>query len=156
MERVEGPLNAPEELWDTILKLDALALSIPAPNPFRKILGSGRFALIPLGKLHGTEPLWLIPGLGSLPTKSNRDMSSMDFVPTNGSGLGYGDGSPSVDADDEEKLRRFVSLMWIVTSTPEDCTKTGHALVVDLEPGRRFNPWIVLACEFPNDTGDLD
>jgi len=45
VERVEGPLNAPEELWDTILKLDALALSIPAPNPFRKILGSGRFAL---------------------------------------------------------------------------------------------------------------
>jgi len=77
-------------------------------------------------------------------------------VPTKCSGIGYGDGYTAVDTDDEEKLRRFVSLMWIVTSTPEDCTKTGHALVVDLEPGRRFNPWIVLACEFPNDTGDLD
>lgn len=76
-------------------------------------------------------------------------------MPTKCSGIGYGDGYTAVDTDDEEKLRRLVR-MWIVISTPEDCTKTGHALVVDLEPGRGFHPWIVLACGFPNDTGDLD
>lgn len=45
-------------------------------------------------------------------------------MPTKCSGIGYGDGYTAVDTDDEEKLRRLVSLIWIVTSTLEDCTKT--------------------------------
>ena len=53
--------------------------------------------------------------------------------------------------DDENKLRRFVSLGWIVKGDEEVWHKTGHALVVELEPGRERNPWIVLAYEWPND-----
>ena len=53
--------------------------------------------------------------------------------------------------DVENKLRRFVSLGWIVKGDEEVWHKTGHALVVELEPGRDRNPWIVLAYEWPND-----
>ena len=53
--------------------------------------------------------------------------------------------------NDEEKLRRWVSLGWVVKGTEKHWWKTGHALVVDVEPGRDRNAWIVLASHWPND-----
>lgn len=40
---------------------------------------------------------------------------------------------------------------WFVQGDEKRCRKTGHALVVDLEPGRDRNPWIVLAYHWPHE-----
>ena len=56
-----------QELWDAV---DALGPSGARPkgrNNFRELIDSELFDLIPLGKLYGTDMLWLIPGLGALP-----------------------------------------------------------------------------------------
>ena len=68
--------------------------------------------------------------------------------------VNYPDGHPSeeemifqVPKEDEQKLRRFVCLGRILEGTREENQKTGHVLVVDVEPGRNLRPWIVLASE---------
>ena len=75
--------------------------------------------------------------------------------------IDYPDGHSSsgelklVPSDDENELRRFVSLGDIVKRDGKNWRKTGHALVVDLEPGRERNPCIVLAKEWDNDGEDI-
>lgn len=134
-------------------------------NAFRKLIGSGDFAPVPLGKVGGVHQLWLIPGLGSLPTTGPSHINTYSYVSTNCSAISYPDGHPSEGElitgvgccdGEEEKLRRFVSIGWVVTGTRDDYGKTGHSLVIDVQNNRQLNPWIVLASEFPNDSGDLD
>ena len=57
---------------------------------------------------------------------------------------------------DEQRLRRFVSIGWVVRGTSKRISKTGHALVIDVEEGRNLGAWLVLASSFPNKTGDMD
>ena len=153
-----SPRPTPDQLWNTIFNLDVFG-SYTEGNEIRELLGCGRFDLVPLGKVYGTDMLWLIPSLGSLPdTVIHSTGSHRGVAPTNCQAIAYPDGHPSEDEirlglseDDENKLRRFVSLGWVVKGDEEVWHKTGHALVVDLEPGRERNPWIVLAYEWPND-----
>ena len=58
--------------------------------------------------------------------------------------------------DDGEKLRRWVSLRHLSIGPAEDAYKTGHFLVIDVEPGRNLAPWIILASQYANDSGFMD
>ena len=164
-EWLGGPRPTPDQLWNAVFNLDVFG-SYTAENEIRKLLGCGDFDLVPLGKVYGTDVLWLIPSLRSLPdTVVHSTGSHRGVAPTNCQAVAYPDGHPSEDeiklglSQDENRLRRFVSLGWVVKGDEQVWHKTGHALVVDLEPGRERNPWIVQADEWPNDgeeTGDID
>ena len=115
---------------------------------------------MPLGRVYGTHMLWLIPGNGALPKAEPDDPEpDLPYASTQCEAISYPDGYPSegelqlkgAPGEDEEKLRRFIVLGWVVQGDEKRCKKTGHALVVDLEPGRDRNPWIVLAYHWPND-----
>lgn len=72
--------------------------------------------------------------------------------------ISYPDGHPSTAEirrpdSAQDKLRYFASLGW-TAQWSDTChwTTTGHALVVDMEPGRDRQPWIVLASKWPEDS----
>ena len=159
-QRRASPRPTPDQLWNAVFNLDVFG-SYTEGNEFREMVGCGEFDLVPLGKVYGTDMLWLIPHLGSLPdTTIHSTGSHRGVAPTNCQAISYPDGHPSegeitlVPSEDEDKLRRFVSLGWIVEGDEKVWHKTGHALVVNLEPGRERNPWIVLASTWPNDGQD--
>ncbi|KAL8737648.1 MAG: hypothetical protein Q9181_001462, partial [Wetmoreana brouardii] len=157
--RRDAPQYTVEQFWDMVSRSDVLSPTSPASNDFRRMLGSGKLPLVPLGRLDGAHSLWLIPALGSLPaTKPDRNVEQQ-FAAT----ISYPDSHPSesdsvstVIDEDDQRLRRFVSLGWMVLGTPDRFRKTGHALVVDVEPGQDLHPWIVLASEFQDDEADDD
>ena len=158
--RLARPRPTPDQLWNEVFNLDVFG-SYTEGNELRNLLHCGEFDLVPLGKVYGTDMLWLIPSLGSLPdTVYHSTGLRSQAAPTNCQAISYPDGHPSEGelkldpSKDETKLRRFVSLGWIVTGDEKIWHKTGHALVVDLEPGRERNPWIVLAKQWPNDGED--
>ena len=158
--RLARPRPTPDQLWNEVFNLDVFG-SYTEGNELRDLLYCGEFDLVALGKVYGTDMLWLIPSLGSLPdTVYHSTGAHRQAAPTNCQAISYPDGHPSegelklVPSADEDKLRRFVSLGWIVTGDEKIWHKTGHALVVDLEPGRERNPWIVLAKKWPNDGED--
>jgi hypothetical protein len=46
-----------------------------------------------------------------------------------------------VDASEDTKLRRFASLGWVIHVRPNGSwSKTGHALVMDMDKGRDRHP----------------
>ena len=104
-----------QELWDAVDALDPSGARPKGRNNFRKLIGSELFDLIPLGKVYGTDMLWLIPGLGALPgSKVEGPRPTLGFTDTDCGAILYSDGHPSerelrlkVSTDeDEETLRR--------------------------------------------------
>ncbi|KAL9603177.1 MAG: hypothetical protein Q9219_001380 [cf. Caloplaca sp. 3 TL-2023] len=163
-DRCLAPLNAPpitiEAFWSNVHDLDIFSPT-SGSNDFRKLLSSPNRPLVPLGKVYGTHQLWLLPELGSLPAAELDQEIPLDFVATNCSAISYPDGHPSeqeivmvVPGETDQKLRRFVSLGYVVQGTSKNYRLTGHALVADVEKGRNLHPWIVLASTFPNDNMD--
>ena len=167
MNAQSAPLCTATQLWDAVSRLDALALRNNDPLSLRKLLCSENFGPIPLGKVYGTHQLWLLPAFAALPSSVTEVKPKLKYSQTFSEAISYPDGHPSEDEftlrvnnnDDEEELRRYVSLGWVVQGTRDEFEYTGHALVIDVEEGRNLNPWIVLSSKYPNNgeptwTGD--
>ncbi len=150
-------LNA-TDLWDAVEQMKSTKAVWTRPNRLRDLLASGRFDPILLGKVFGTDKLWLIPTNGALPESDDANHPQLGTAFTNCCAIMYPDGHPSeayiaTQGQNNEQLRRWTGLGWIATGegTRNDWRKTGHALVIDMEPGRDLNPWIVLTSHYPND-----
>ena len=126
------------------------------------LLGSDRFENITLGKLRGQTRLDLIPAIGILPSSDIPDeCTSFDFAYTDGGAISYPDGHPSegdqmysVKAPNDHKLRRFMTLGWVIevrNNDSRDWERTGHVLVMDMDEGRNRHPWFVLASQWPDE-----
>ncbi|KAL6713710.1 hypothetical protein ACLMJK_009175 [Lecanora helva] len=154
-------------LWNAVMQVDALA-SFGSPSQHSKadelffLLASNQFPLIPLGLLYGETQCWLEVDDNSLVKYGKvwrHPNGEYERAKTHSQAITYPDGHPSEGSialagdESEEKLRRFFSLGYVLTGPPTATYKTGHVLVIDLEPGRNLNPWIVLASKYPCDTG---
>lgn len=119
--------------------------------------------------------LKLIPAVGALPTSHIPNFSSpFEYAATDSGAISYPDGHPSeetapldpkdfsfegksvptIKAFQDDKLRRFASLGWVVQEDSQGLWKrTGHVLVMDMDDRevRHRQPWFVLASEWPSD-----
>ena len=162
-----APMPTVVQLWDAVAELTPQAPATNNPLGLRYLLGSNKFDPIPLGKVYGTDLLWLSPCNGSLDEPDDVGFpfrSTSGYANTQCGAISYSDGHPSEGeltlnvntADDEEKLRRWVSLGWILQGTSTNRYHTGHVLVIDVEEGRNWNPWIVLASKVPTEGESWD
>lgn len=174
----KGPKVSSEEFWQAAYDFDPFAAtSPPGPKSLESILQSGQMRLVHLGKLYGKIPLMLLPAMGALPDHPEpNDKIPFKFAATDSGAISYPDGHPkeaipvsdldklsvsvqsskdvTVKPSEDDKLRRFASLGWVMQKRLGEWTKTGHVLVMDIDDKQRRHrqPWLVLAAEWPTDS----
>lgn len=153
-----APNHTTEQVWDAAYTLDTPSASID----WYGFMNSGKFSPIPLGKLYGEHELWLLvaPDIldpcQEIPLPNLSYSNQQDIL-----ALSYPDGHPSTAEirqpdSAQEKLRSFADLGWIAQESGGHWIETGHVLVIDMEPGRDRQPWIVLAERWPEDSESAD
>jgi len=109
--------------------------------------------------------LKLIPGLAALPPTREEDPTDLHYAATDSGAIGYPDARPArpdkqrqmVRPSEDAELRRFASLGWVIHVRPNGSwSKTGHALVMDMDEGRDCHPWLVLASHWPSEFEDAE
>ncbi|KAL8748416.1 MAG: hypothetical protein Q9184_007319 [Pyrenodesmia sp. 2 TL-2023] len=166
-----------EEFWRAAYRYDPLGPNASPTSGLQKIICSGRAGPFTIGKLYGRQTLKVIPAIGALPAPPILKpgwQAPFSFAPTDSAAIYYPDGHPSgtwqprqsgatfppdptvytVTARDDDKLRRFAALGWVVMESPNgEWDKTGHVLVIDMDDRdvRHRHPWLILASEWPTD-----
>lgn len=173
-----------QDFWDAVYEFDPLGPGQPETSRLEKILESGQLSRVTLGKIYGKTTLKLLPCEGALPTTESRGFTPpFDYAVTDCGAISYPDGHPSeamappelpdlkqdsssskpiakalptLKDDDDDTLRRFASLGYVIQesrSSKGNWEKTGHVLVVDMGDRRvrHRQPWFVLASEWPTD-----
>ncbi|CAO1600915.1 hypothetical protein XANCAGTX0491_004587 [Xanthoria calcicola] len=174
------PKPTSQEFWKAAYDYDPLGPN-PPPNgsELQRIITSGRMEPISIGRIYGEVLLKLLPVIGALPAPEIPDFEApFDFAATDSAAISYPDGHPSeedlapqweslpgggmgrsrkpptIKAAEDDKLRRFAALGWVLQEAPDGrWTKTGHVLVIDMDDRdvRHRHPWLVLAKEWPTD-----
>ena len=160
------------DFWDAVYDFDPRRPDQPEVSRLEKIYDSGQLQTLSLGKIYGTTTLKLLPCQGALPTTESRSFHPpYGYAVTVGGAVAYPDGHPSeemalskleakalptVRDDDDNTLRRFTSLGYVLQEsrfTKGVWEKTGHVLVIDMgdKDVRHRHPWFVLASEWPTD-----
>lgn len=88
-----------------------------------------------------------------------RLLTQRTFSPVDTDAISYADGYPSenqllltMEARNDDVLRRFVSLGWVMMARDgQNWKKTGHVLVIDADEGRHHRSWFILAYEWETD-----
>lgn len=179
LAKFAGPMPTSEEFWNAAYDFDPLG-SNPSPHPskLQEILRTGRMGPITLGQVYGRVTLKLLPAMGALPENPNPPYDSrLDFAGTDCGAISYPDSHPAravvepiesgpslaslpnvkkmvtIKPSDDDKLRRFTSLGFILQEDAGVWRKTGHVLVIDMDDRnlRHRQPWLVLASEWPAD-----
>lgn len=157
----------PQDFWNAVYDYDAWS---NGNTQLEKIFHARQGQTLTLGKIYGQTTLKLILWEGALPSNED-DFEDSGFVPpfdyakTDGGAISYPGGHPSenkassktkasttptITPDQDDKLRRFTSLGYVIT---ESGGKTGHVLVIDMDDknSRQRHPWFVLAHEWRTD-----
>ena len=160
------PLPTTEQLWEAAYNYDPLSTPPGTESDLQKILSDKRLGSVPLGRLWGEFKLELIPEIGALPTTEDTEgLTAFSYAATDSGAIIYEDGHPSdfeapglkVNPPEDDKLRRFASLGWIILVQPDrSWSRTGHVLVIDMDERRNRHPWIVLASHWPHEFEDAD
>ncbi|KAI4207458.1 MAG: hypothetical protein LQ346_000587 [Caloplaca aetnensis] len=171
------PPPTDKEFWKAAYQYDPLGPNPPSVTDLQRIICSGRAAPYTIGKLYGRQTLKLIPAIGALPSAPILEpgwQAPFHFAPTDSAAIYYPDGHPSgtwqprqpaatftpnptvytATARDDDKLRRFAALGWVIMENSEgEWEKTGHVLVMDMDDRavRHRHPWLILASEWPTD-----
>ena len=179
LAKLAGPTPTPEEFWNAAYDVDPLGSNPTAhTSKLQEILRTGRMGPITLGKVYGQVTLKLLPAMGALPENPNPPYDSqLDFAGTDSGAISYPDGHPfetveeliepasspaspskvkkmvTIEPSHDDKLRRFMSLGFILQEDAGVWRKTGHVLVIDTDDKqlRHRQPWLVLASEWPTD-----
>ena len=182
LAKFAGPTPTSEEFWNAAYDFDPMDSSpSKCPSKLQEILRTGRMGPITLGKVYGQVTLKLLPAMGALPENPNPPYDSqLDFAGTDSGAISYPDGHPSglmadpiepgpsaaslskikkmvtIKPSNDDKLRRFTSLGFILQEEGGIWRKTGHVLVIDMDDRsmRHREPWLVLASEWPADGGE--
>lgn len=174
------PKPTSQDFWKAAYFYNPLGPN-PPPNgsALQRIITSGRMEPISIGKIYGTTLLKLLPVIGALPAPDIPGFEApFDFAATDSAAISYPDGHPSEDdmapqwenlpgggmrqsqkppiikAADDDKLRRFAALGWVLQEARDGrWNKTGHVLVIDMDDRdvRQRQPWLILASEWPTD-----
>ncbi|KAI4270285.1 MAG: hypothetical protein L6R38_007174 [Xanthoria sp. 2 TBL-2021] len=172
------PKPTSQDFWKAAYDYDPLG---PNPPPdgsvLQKIFTSGCMEPISIGRIYGKTLLKLLPVMGALPAPDIPDFETpFDFAATDSAAISYPDAYPSeeeltpqgeelssgamaqtpttVKAQDDDKLRHFAALGWVLQEGRDGgWNKTGHVLVIDMDDRdiRHRHPWLVLASEWPTD-----
>ena len=116
--------------------------------------------VVPIGRIYGETSVWLTVTPNPLrPSKIKASyFTNLPIAVTDAGAISYPDGHPSeADSEDSSKgvLSRFWPLGYLIYKHPDgDFVRTGHVLVMDMEPSRDHHPWIVLASEWADINGD--
>lgn len=146
-----------QQFWRAAYEFDYLARH---DGDLVGIINTEKLKRVTIGKLHGTR-MALEPELGALHDSEaavrNIPLPRLPYPRA----ISYASNHPSesgfaikVWSDQDTLLRRFLCLGWVVRQDgPDLWTKTGHALVVDLDktPNKKRHPWFVLATQWPDD-----
>ena len=181
MEERFIPSLTEQNFWAAVYEFDPLASETPEITRLERIMESGQLSELILGKIHGKTTLKLIPCEGALPTTDTPGFKpTLDYAVTDCGAVSYPDGHPSeelapyatrsaaytsqgssitlptIGDDEDETLRRFASLGYVIQeseSIKEAWEKSGHVLVIDMVPKtiRNRHPWFILAHEWPTD-----
>ncbi|KAL8652350.1 MAG: hypothetical protein Q9226_004311 [Calogaya cf. arnoldii] len=180
-EAKAAPKPTARDFWEAAWDYDPLGPN-PQPNgsELLRIIMSGHMKPISIGKIYGEVLLKLLPTLGALPAPDIPGFDGpFDFAATDSGAISYPDGHPSeeqlgsfwedlpggskrpsqkppvIKAADDDKLRRFAALGWVLQQAGKNgkWKKTGHVLVIDMDDRdiRQRQPWLVLASEWPTD-----
>ncbi|KAI4281670.1 MAG: hypothetical protein L6R38_003513 [Xanthoria sp. 2 TBL-2021] len=152
------------------------------PNDLLRLIASGLAGPYTIGKLYGHTTLKLLPAIGALPASEIPVpgwSSRFEYALTDSCAISYPDGHPHFlwdpchvlsssspknrmsarfKAEDDDKLRRFAALGWVIMQDLGGVwQKTGHVMVIDMDDRnvRHRQPWLVLASEWPADGQDL-
>jgi len=161
------PAPTAQQFWNAAYEFSLHSTSAGTVTELEKILSSRRLGSVHLGKLSGMNEgeLKLIPGLAALPPTKEEDPTDLHYAATDSGAMGYADESPAgadkqrpvVKSSEDTKLRRVVSLGWVIHVRPKGSwNKIGHALVMDMDEGRGRHPWFVLASHWPSEFEDAD
>ena len=160
------PLPTADQLWEAAYNYDPLSTPPGTVSDLQKILSDRRLDSVPLGRLWGECKLELIPEIGALPsTEDEEGLTTFSYAATDSGAISYPDGHSSqseapglkVNPREDDKLRRFASLGWIILVQPDGSwSRTGHVLMIDMDGGRNRHPWIVLASQWPREFEDAD
>ncbi|KAL8942693.1 MAG: hypothetical protein Q9211_001291 [Gyalolechia sp. 1 TL-2023] len=175
-EFMSRPAPTSAQFWKAAYEYDPLSPNAPdGPNALREIISSGRAGPYTIGKLWGHTTLKLIPAMGALqPPSSSSFQPPFEYAATDSGAISYPDGHPSeemfapdyatssaqgkisytIKAQEDDKLRRFAALGWVIVQNGQGVwEKTGHVLVIDMDDraSRQRHPWFVLASEWPTD-----
>ena len=167
----------PEEFFAAAYEYDPLGTNTPfRDTKLVKLLVTGGLKPIPLGKVYGNTPIWLIPRSDALPISpiSLKGFTSYAPADTDSGAIRYPDGYPSEaqyagdshsqldgESGDPDILRRIWPLGYLAYQRGAggqawevawECT--GHVMVMDMERGRDHHPWIILASEWPDLIGE--
>ncbi|KAL8842824.1 MAG: hypothetical protein Q9176_002460 [Flavoplaca citrina] len=174
------PKPTSRDFWKAAWNYDPLGPNPPKNgSALQKIITSGRMEPISIGKIYGKVLLKLLPVMGALPAPDIPGFEApFDFAATDSAAISYPDGHPSEDdmtqqwdelpggnmgksrklpiikAKDDDKLRRFAALGWVLQQGRNGkWNKTGHVLVIDMDDRnvRQRQPWLILASEWPTD-----
>ena len=117
----------------------------------------------PIGKIYGETPVWLTVAPGPLrPSEIKaRYFTTLPTAVTDSGAISYPDGHPSEpdsegssEGSPKEVLSRFWPLGYLLyRRSTHHFERTGHVLVMDMEPGRERHPWIVLASQWADING---
>lgn len=181
--RIETPPTS-KEFWRAAYDYGTLGPNAADdPKDLLRLIASGLAGPYTIGKLYGITTLKLTPAIGAL-TASEIPVpgwsSPFEFAATDSGAISYPDGHPSATwdatyllrsssssrdpmrtrfkAEDDDKLRRFAALGWVIMQNEEGAwQKTGHVMVIDMDDRdvRHRQPWFILASEWPADGEDL-
>jgi len=156
----------PKQFWDAAYSFGRSSqIRTGKHSQLYKFLTDYNIDAMPLGKLWGETTLKLLPCLGALPVTDLSDkITNLGYAPTNCGAIYYPDGHPSEDvshtdlsSSDDDKLRRFASLGWVIKVGPNGSwSRTGHVLVMDMGSDRDRHPWFVLASHYPSEYEQYD
>jgi len=156
------------QFWNAAYAFSPHSTPADTITELEKILRSRRLGSVHLGRLPEMNDgqLKLIPGLTALPPTKEEDRIHLHYAATDSGAISYADGRPAgldeqrqqwVKSSEDTKLRRFASLGWVILVRPNGSwSKTGHALVMDMDEGRDRHPWYVLASHWPSEFEDAD
>ncbi|KAL8753128.1 MAG: hypothetical protein Q9199_005259 [Rusavskia elegans] len=174
------PKPTSQDFWQAAYEYDPMGPN-PPPNgsALQRIITSGRMEPLSIGRVYGKSLLKLLPVIGALPAPEIPDLEApFDFAATDSAAISYPDGHPSeeeltsqleelpsgalgqsqkpptIKAAEDDKLRCFAALGWVLQEAREGrWNKTGHVLVIDMDDRdiRHRQPWLVLASEWPTD-----
>jgi len=161
------PAPTAEQFWNAAYEFSPHSTPADTITEVEKILSSRRLGSVHLGKLSGMKEgeLKLIPGLAALPPTREEDPTDWHYAAADPGAIGYPDEHPAapdaqkrvVKSSEDTKLRRFASLGWVIHVRPNGSwSKTGHALVMDMDEGRDRHPWLVLASHWPSEFEDAE
>jgi len=159
------PAPTAEQFWNAAYDFSTHSTPAGTITELEKILNSRRLGSLHLGRLPKMNDgqLKLIPGLAALPPTKEEDPTDLHYAATGSGAIGYPDERPAgpseqrrmVNSSEDTKLRRVVSLGWVIHVRPNGSwNKTGHALVMDMDKGRDRHPWLVLASHWPSEFED--